>query len=471
MSNANSNHTRQARAILNELIREKAITPAGVNWLTIATDPFHDSEISVDGYPGISTSRSITQCVNLTTSISTPLDDDGLWDCHIFLNPCSYSWAQNSTPVSDPRYYRTLLSEDGHTAQDQTGAYLVGGFNAISVPNGDAWTAATTFTSEEKLGFPPAYQTGFYRLIAGGVEVTNTTSDLNKQGTVTNYRSPCNKQNGMCLDVEAEYTQVCAYGALPPDTMANAALFPNSKTWAAAAGTYSVSTLNEMENAYSSPVTGLCGLITTPNQTQLEEQATRLAYLPFECNGQANSTLLPFDINGCVFSGLSPQTTLQVTARYYFERVPSIADPNLLVLARPPPCFDPLAIEIYSKVLDTLPIAVPVGMNPLGEWFKDVLEAIAEYAPIIGGALGNVVPGAGAIGNIIGAGARGASRLMPARKTVTTTTTNPKPQGRRKQPPAKKKTTTTTVVPINSSVRSLRVAPRKRRARGRVYAT
>lgn len=50
-------------------------------------------------------------------------------------------------------------------------------------------------------------------------------------------------------------------------------------------------------------------------------------------------------------------------------------------------------------------MGVPVGQNPLGEWFNEVLDAVATWAPQVGKAVGNIIPGAAIVGNAIGMGA------------------------------------------------------------------
>jgi hypothetical protein len=115
------------------------------------------------------------------------------------------------------------------------------------------------------------------------------------------------------------------------------------------------------------------------------------------------SKLLPFDVNGSIFTGLSNETTLQVTVKYYVERIPTVSDPDLLVLSRPSPQYDPMAVEIYSRAMSELPVAVAVGENPLGEWFNDVLDTVSEFAPALGSVFG---PMGAAAGSTLAAGAR-----------------------------------------------------------------
>jgi hypothetical protein len=95
----------------------------------------------------------------------------------------------------------------------------------------------------------------------------------------------------------------------------------------------------------------------------------------------------PFDVSGAFFSGLNPNSTLQVTVKYVVERIPSITEPNLLVLTRPPCPFDPMALELYTRVMASLPVGVKVGDNPDGEFWASILDALAAIAPVVGAAL------------------------------------------------------------------------------------
>jgi len=82
-----------------------------------------------------------------------------------------------------------------------------------------------------------------------------------------------------------------------------------------------------------------------------------------------------------------------VTVKYYFERLPSPDNQQLLVLTRQPASYDPQVLEIYARCMAEVPVAVCVGENPVGEWFARVLNAIGTVAPIVGNAVGNAARG------------------------------------------------------------------------------
>jgi len=195
--------------------------------------------------------------------------------------------------------------------------------------------------------------------------------------------------------------------------MSEAALYPNSRTWQSSQGVYQVAVMNETSQPYISPTPGTIGFMDVPNATQLALNTDRLCLLPTgvyvtPTAAHANCQhLYAFDVSGGVISnstGFSQQ--LQITVKYFIERIPTQSDQNLLVLCSEPAPFDPLVLEIYSRIMEKLPVAVPVGENPLGEWFESVMDVISTALPTIGTALSPVLgPGAAALGATLGFGA------------------------------------------------------------------
>jgi hypothetical protein len=304
------------------------------------------------------------------------------------------------------------VNANGGVNQTGTGLNICSGVNALSVPSGTDWQSATTGTTELNLQLPPQYQQGFYRVIACGFEVTNTTSELYKGGTVTVYKSPANSGLSNLLSQDGSTNYAVKLGTLPPTTQSTAALFPNSKTWGATDGVYIMETVNSPNIPYTCSLPGTSsGLILNADlTTMLSNNGVRTTYLPRWLGGSgATGSVSPglsspmyFDISGAIFSGLNSNTSLQVTAKYVVERVPNTTDPNLLVLARIPPTYDMMALELYSRIVDQLPVGVKVGMNPLGEWFFDILQVLAATAPAVGAALSPVM---GPLGPALGAAA------------------------------------------------------------------
>jgi len=412
---------RRVMSHLNRLIANKQLTKNGKDWLVVATDPFHDTEATCEGYPDVVSSRTIVQCVTQTINIETPLLTDDNWDCHVFLFPSTPNWDQgNGADVAAGAFYQCAIAVDGSASEvsQLTHLPIYAGYNVVSCANGLDWTQALTSSnngaSTNAVAWPTTFGAGQVRLIAAGFEVVNTTAEINKQGSVTSYRSPATTSPGL-LDIATQPAQQPFYiewKALPPTTQPEAALFPSSKTWAAADGIYSIATMDTTQNPFRSPIPSWSGMIQTPTQASLIAGDARLAYAPGWKFASGSFTYVPgpnchavdFDSHGCVFAGLSSGTTLQVTTRYFFERIPDQSDPNLLVLCKPSPAYDPLALEIYSHACSELPIAVKVNENPLGEWFEEVMNVVSSALPAIGGFL--PIPGGSAIGSALGVGAK-----------------------------------------------------------------
>jgi len=325
--------------------------------------------------------------------------------------------------VVETNYFRSTVSAAGDLSQSGSGLQVAGGWNVFCVGVGEDWQTASDGTDNDEVAIDPTYTSGAWRLISTGCEVVNTTAELYKGGSVTVFRSP-SIAPACSVNITDVATLPCrSIGLLPPSTQNEAALYPDSKTWGAEEGSYQVATLNTKDNPYYTPVPGVAGMISPSSYTDLENATGWLGYFPFNGDGDPvrgfTSSLasgLPYDCVGSVYSGLNPNTTMQVTTRYYFERHPTIADPDLLTLSQPSAPYDPLILEILSRVTRELPVGVMVKENPMGEWFNDVLEFVGEWGPKIGKALGNVgVPMASMIGG--GLGGLANSRLKARQKT------------------------------------------------------
>jgi len=407
---------RKARAILNRLVQSRQLTESGLNWLVEITDPMHDSEIRTVGYPDLTTTRTLTQCFTYTVNVSAPgLTGTSTWDCHTLFCPITPAGngIQQLTPYQCTAATNVLSSAG-------SGSNLVSGWNVISGINGmDIFsTTGTSMTTSGSLIMPATAVSGEYRLIASSLEVVNTTPELYRGGSVTSWRSPNLKpQNSYCYLSAATTTLpttiVC--GNAPATNQANAQLFPASRTWGADQGVYQIISMTDIENPMvMAGVTPPPLFVQAPSNAQVVANSNVPSWgwsggisgtggVQLNNAGQLTASIVPFNWQGAMFVGLNANSTLQITARYIIERAPSVSEPQFLVLAQPPSDYDPTALEIYTRVVTELPVGVPVGENPLGEWFNDVLEAVEEYAPKVGAMFG---PAGSFIGKGLGVGAR-----------------------------------------------------------------
>lgn len=364
---------RKALAQLESFEKSSGLSRRGKDWLVTASDPFHDLPLSYEGFPDVSVSGSIVQLVKQTLTIKKPASITGLWDCNIFNLPWFQAY-QSGGYVLD---YNRIVSG----SVTQTGIH--GGICALAVPTGDPTLFPQSGTGATySLPVPAAYFSGPARVVAAGFEVHNTTSDLYRQGSVTSYRQP--HPNGgeftAILAATSAGTVLNAFTLDPrsfqPTTVAEASLLLGSRTWEAEKGCYSVCTLNTenlptirrtsrfpcmINSAQTNCVVGgFAGVTATPNLSE------RVNYNHF-------------NLSGAYFTGLSEETTLTINFNVYIERFPTADNSDLVVLAKPSPAYDPIAIELYTRMLETMPVGVPVAENGLGDWFAG---AVSELAPL-----------------------------------------------------------------------------------------
>jgi len=417
--------SRKAKTLLNQMIQAGTITKEGEQYLTIATDPFHDEFIEARGFPDLNTVPTLVQTFTQTQSISSASTVP--WDAHIFLHPVSPSMDNGTTgPImfNGTRHFFPQ-SQTWQCVQPPNETALVGlcaGYNVVRTQSGSPWYDGTNVGTQ--LALPLLIEGGCYRLVSAGVEVVDTTPDLYKQGSVTYFRIPSHSQTVCPIVTGTQATGMGEFGwpmlmqsyNLPPPTQSNAQLVPTSRTLAAEDGYYGVATLNQNPTFLSGLGLPPFGTMPPSLASIMSANADQIAYgprqWPLEVRPSTpSSRVLPFDVHGAIFSGLAPQSTLQVTVRYYVERIPGPNDPDLLVLTRPPTPYDPVIQEIYSRILTNLPVGCKVSENPLGEWFNEVLEAVMDYAPAIGAAFGP-------LGGVLGKGvASGAGQVLKQRRT------------------------------------------------------
>ncbi len=263
---------------------------------------------------------------------------------------------------------------------------------------------------------PDEYSAGAGRVIGMGIEVVNTTSDLNRQGQVTVYRNnQSHGENSSYLfnpasggtEGHPSVTFSCDTVRSQPLSQEAAMLIPGSMQWKAQEGCYLVVPFVGQENPatlvnYTAPVYETGNL--TEDTTGTVNTESR--YAPNYIVNVAGSTfsyempptrMYPLHQAGAIFTGLSLQTTLTLTVNIYLETFPTPAEAGILVLATPSAGYDPVALELFSTALTELPVGVMAKDNTLGEWFADVVSTVAGWVQPIASAMGmdSISAGAG----------------------------------------------------------------------------
>lgn len=277
-----ANNERKAKRIIKRLVEDRKLTDQGANWLTMATDPFHDTEITPTGYPDLNSCSTLTQCFTYTQSITAPATV-GEWDSHVFFVPLSRTQGfspSTLTVVDRPLTQCLTEAATGATKINPSspfaGPSVYGGLNVVTGLSGtNLFTNGSDSSIASKLQFPLVG--GQFRLVACGFEVVNTTPDLYKGGSVTVYRAPSQR------DATSSVVYNPAAGSYPiiantanwiPYTQAEAQLYPTSRTWAAQDGCYVIPTMCRDDNTFSVAIPNSPLFIQPPSQVEISLTVT-----------------------------------------------------------------------------------------------------------------------------------------------------------------------------------------------------
>lgn len=244
------------------------------------------------------------------------------------------------------------------------------------------------------------------RLIGGGYEVCNTTSELYKQGNCLSACAPQVIERSAIgnLQVGGGNSGSPAFTCrMPPLNPAEVRANPNSVSWEAAHGCYVPIRMDHMKNPFgiqtSIPLLYVLG--TAGDAQCLISETDSPSVSGLFPNVTAKPHIAPIADSVTFFTGLSSQTTLTVNVRF-IEEVAPISDLDLLAFGPETYEADPLALEYYQRALMKLPVAVTYAENGSAEFWSRVVKTIGSVAaPLAGATLGPL--GSGAVNAITGA--------------------------------------------------------------------
>jgi hypothetical protein len=376
---------------LQSLVDRKVLTRDGSDWLRTALDPFHDYAENFEGFPDMVSTRSRVQLVSATRSITTPTSGEP-YNARVMVLPC-YSnalWSFRDINYSINEY----LDVDVSASVGTGGPVVCEAWLSGTDPN--LTSASAGNLTRNSIG--NAIDDSPSRLIAIGFEIHNTTAPVYMAGTATCGRSQnrADYSNVVIEDTSAagfnRNTQVVRHVELPPSDAATAMLTPGATQWHASEGAYAVAQLNQPDipiqdgqqlSLWSFGTNSLFG--SAIYSTSAAVSASTGVVVPFKTMSSS------FDMPYVLLTGLSAESTFQVTTRCYYEMFPR-GDDNLITLATPSPCYDPVALHLYGSIARHLPNAVEVKMNPGGEYFRMVMAAIAKVLKAGGPGLGVIHP-------------------------------------------------------------------------------
>jgi hypothetical protein len=384
---ANKAQARLERASLAVGCSKEAIA-----WMESALDPFPDEERLIAGYPDMISSKSVVQAFREKVTVSTPAGLAGAnWDVNIFMDGFF-----KSVPVVSTSQSASIAAQAGQGATP----YNLGGVTVRSAAAGTPLYLTTSQNAQQLV--PSVSSTIPYRVIACGLEIWNTTAPLYRQGNVIVWRQPRNVGESGII---APYSAVPVFGSTktffltnPPETASQALLLGGSKTWAAEKGAYCVGTLAQQEidvyaNDFINLYTGVTGL--SNGVTYFPAIALNGTY-PY-VSGAVQETA--FNQFGAYFTGLSAQTTLDVTLHYIVERFPPATSTDLVTMASNSCPYDPKALELYSKTVWHLPAGTWVEENGLGDWLSEVADVLGNFGVPGMGIAKSVIKGVQGISN------------------------------------------------------------------------
>lgn len=405
----------RAEMLLNRLENAKVISEDGKLWFLNAIDPFHDKQSDPVGWPDLETGKSVVRRLKTSMDISKPgTMPAGNWDLHI------HAW---------PMLHKTLTYQKTTTRTGQTlqcGAALpfggakfaLGGIQAWAVPSGKDLdiTLPVVPPSDQtvnmgSLYFGDPFDIGPGRLVSRGFEVHNTTSELYKQGSVVAYKLMANAPDRIgwvITDMGGASTPFTGTPVqTPPSNTAEAMSLFGSQQWEAKDGCYVVSTFSDLENPAFTNQPLVPVVMNSVIQDKSGVSGTGNVLIPSPTTQPAANTpcSMPdgrvhrIHQGGCIFRGLSEQTTLTIDAVHIWESFPDFRNLEIVTMAKSSPDFDFNVQRLYSEVMKDIPVGVPVWENGLGDWFVDAISTAAQFVgPLLGGTLGKVVKGFGDMG-------------------------------------------------------------------------
>lgn len=402
--------------------RLRKISPLGRDFLKMCLDPMHDCAMDPVGWPDEVAIPSVVRRIPQSFDIAYPIGNTNYpspgttWNVHITLNP----WLNQMYYNSINRVNNVL------TTVVDPGPDIIGGLQAWACPSG------VDFVYGNSTGPNPIspivgsaylennYTAGAGRLVSLGMEIINTTPMITVGGTITPWRAPepiPNPTGFSFVDITTgDVVRSCTATEMryPPQNEASALLYKSSSQWKANEGCYMIGTFLAQENNplmvnYTVPYLNSSGsnedVTNVPGDITSQNTGPIWVPVPVSASLAMPSTMIyPINQMGCIITGLSPSSTFTVKFNCYYETFPSLAQPDILVLARSNTPHDPIALQYLTSVYKAMPVGVASRENFDGEWWANVVEWLGSVAGVTASVFG--MPEVGlAINSVAGGGA------------------------------------------------------------------
>lgn len=382
------------------------LTPAGLAWLTAAVDPWHDTAITgMHGMPDQGVGNSITfqviQEYQISKNNSPVTLPAGNWAVRIGNFPTLIKQV-----MITGNFMGEVVTQDANIAANQRVMIPV---QVNYAQDGvDFADLGVNDINPQGCSLPTEYTAGILKVCGMGIEVINTTAQLNLQGMMSCARmtQPTTESYvsyvGLTTPPLAWATKALTPIRSLPKNLAELALYPGFSQDLAKNGYYAPVVLRfGRYGDYPVPLSSLvltedptAGLFNIANPIPCYSPTMSVQAFPGFTNFYTNQDIpIYYDCNSNVvmFTGLSDETTLNLRVRWILERFPNDSEKQILVIAQPSADYDPVALEVYSRVVQRLPAGVPFTENPAGEWWLKMLQSIGEVVSPLLGQLGSPI--------------------------------------------------------------------------------
>lgn len=361
------------------------------NTLMLVTDPYHDYNLSAVGYPDGSAIMSAIQRRYARTTIANPftLTAGQTWAFHIYATPLHFmstlstgSLAGNTLTFSGVGVNHGPLNIQ-YFKYDGSGVIL----ESQTVALGSASPYSNTNMSQ-------------VRTVSLGYEIHNTTAEIQRSGSLTVYRAPSNYHDvNMWSKNGANYIPFGAkFINSVPTSIEEATLFPNTRTWEASKGLYSVC-LPAPHNEFSQSIPSNFMVKTGSNS-----DGYAFMYFDHYETSRTVATHSPLSCTGVWSSKYSTDQTFTIDFRQILEILPNSNDATDLSFASTCRPIDRLFMKMYKQMYTEIPPGVPVSMNAAGDWVRSIVKIAKTVLPAIGnvpGVIGKVAQAATPIIHLI----------------------------------------------------------------------
>jgi hypothetical protein len=404
-------------------------TDEAKEWLIKILDPNHDQPLEKRGVPDCCNGKTLLREYRSSKQVGKPAGfPAGQWDMQVSHLPFTKGWS----PFGGGGIYEPgILTDKSATAVVGNG-WQLGPVVIASSTNTEPATAAnlpwpptttevdpsaggtwnplalaasktmTAFTPEDLFLVP--MENAPYRIVAQSFEVINTTEAQYLNGTATAYRvnSEFDAETVTAISLTADIVKVIPadYDAKPPRVLewdvvslphnrpADVMNLPGTSQWSAAEGAYCVAAMDpEMIHQFGwpmdpKPILGVndtdvergVWAIGSDNYThQLHNLDTTLRTVS---NAIVPCPLSAVQTSGVMFTRLSHESTFTVNVRILYEFLPDARDPDI-TLASQSTAYDPEALAAYARAMRNMPVAVPLSMNPGGEYYAGMMRILA----------------------------------------------------------------------------------------------